>query len=64
MAGIVVWILATFFATQLPGPVAFITGSVVTGLPGIIIQLVFIPPLVMLLQKYRLKELGDDTVEA
>ena len=64
MAGIVVWILAKFFATQLPGPVAFITGSIVTGLPGIIIQLVFIPPLVMLLQKYRLKELGDDTVEA
>lgn len=53
VAGVVVWILVQFFSATLPGPVAFITGAVVSGLPGIIIQLVVIPPLIVLLRKAR-----------
>ena len=64
VAGIVVWVLATLFAAQLPGPVVFITASVAKGLPGIVIQLIFIPAIVLLLEKYRAKMLGRNTIEA
>ncbi|NLM62488.1 MAG: ECF transporter S component [Clostridiales bacterium] len=53
VAGLIVWILVLFFSAKLPGPVAFITGAVASGLPGIIIQLVLIPPLMVLLRKAR-----------
>ena len=52
VAGVAVWVLATLFAAKLPGPVVFITSSVAKGLPGIIIQLIFIPAIVLLLEKY------------
>lgn len=53
MAGAVVWVLATFFAAKLPSPIIFISGAVTTGIPGIIIQLIFIPVLVMAMNKSR-----------
>lgn len=51
VAGIAVWVLAAFFLAKLPGPLVFITGSVVKSIPGIIIQLALIPALIMLLNK-------------
>lgn len=54
VSGIVVWILAAFFTAKLPGPAAFITGGVVSGIPGIIIQIVFIPAIIMILGKNNL----------
>lgn len=51
VAGIAVWILTVLFGAQLPGPLAFVSGAVVTGLPGIILQLVVIPPLIIILKK-------------
>jgi hypothetical protein len=50
----VVWVLASFFAAQLPNPVAFVTGGVTQGIIGIILQLVIIPPIIMLLSKNNL----------
>jgi len=54
VAGIAVWVLATFFTANLPGPVTFIISSISKGIPGIIIQLVFIPAIVWILQKNNL----------
>jgi len=64
ISGIAVWVLATLFAAQLPGPVIFITASVAKGLPGIVIQLIFIPAIVLLLEKYKVKMSGRNTIEA
>ncbi len=52
IAGVVVFILATFFGFKGAGPILFVQGAVVTGLPGIIIQLVFVPPVVKLLKQH------------
>jgi uncharacterized membrane protein len=57
-AGIAVWALAIFFGAKLPGPFVFIASAVTTGIPGIIIQIVFIPPMVVLLRKSRIFENG------
>lgn len=54
VAGLVVWILAAFFSVKLPGPVPFVIGAITTGIPGIIIQLVFIPTTVVLANRYKL----------
>lgn len=54
MAGLGVWILAQFFAAKMPGPIVFITGAISKGLPGIIIQIIFIPILIIALQKNNL----------
>lgn len=51
MSGIVVWALATFFMAKLPSPMIFITGAVTKGIPGIVIQLIFIPVIVMAVNK-------------
>lgn len=51
VAGIAVWVLASFFMAKLPGPVLFITGAITKGIPGIIIQVVFIPAVVILLER-------------
>ena len=51
MAGLVVFILATFFAVQLD-PILFIIGGVTTGIPGIIIQIILIPSLIHGIVKY------------
>jgi hypothetical protein len=52
VSGIAVWVLAVFFLAKLPGPIVFLTGSVVKSIPGIIIQLVFIPVLIMVLNRH------------
>lgn len=51
MAGIVVFILVNFFGMQGTGPYLYVKGAIITGIPGIIIQLLFIPPAVKLLKK-------------
>lgn len=51
MAGLVVFILAAFFAIQID-PMKFIIGGVTTGIPGIIIQLILVPSLVYSIVKY------------
>lgn len=51
MAGLVVFILATFFAMQ-ADPMVFVIGAVSTGLPGIIIQIILIPSLIYSIVKY------------
>jgi hypothetical protein len=55
-AGIAVWALTIFFGAKLPGPFVFIASAVTTGIPGIIIQIVSIPPMVVLLRKSRIFE--------
>jgi riboflavin transporter FmnP len=53
-AGIVVFILGSFFGYKGAGPIPFIKGAIITGMPGIIIQLIFVPLIVKLLYKYLL----------
>ncbi len=50
-AGIVVFVLAQFFGFQGPGPIPFIQGAIITGLPGIVIQLVLVPIVVNLVRR-------------
>lgn len=56
MAGLIVWVLTTFFVTKLPHPVLFVKGAVITGIPGIIIQLLFIPVVVTVIHAYQIKK--------
>lgn len=56
VAGIAVWVITELFGAKLPGPVAFIGTAIMSGLPGIIIQLVFIPPMILLLKKTKIIE--------
>ncbi|WP_353093471.1 ECF transporter S component [Tissierella praeacuta] len=56
MAGLVVFILAAFFAYQMD-PITFIIGGVTTGIPGIVIQLILIPSLVYSIMKYTTLDL-------
>lgn len=51
MAGIIVFILAAFFAVQMD-PMIFIISGVTTGLPGILVQLILIPSLIYSIVKY------------
>lgn len=51
VSGIVVWILVTVFGAKLPNTIIFIASSISTGLPGIIIQIAAIPPMVAILRK-------------
>lgn len=51
VAGIVVWGMIAIFGAKLPGPTVFIISAVTAGIPGIIIQLAFIPPMIILLKK-------------
>ncbi|MEL7649430.1 MAG: ECF transporter S component [Sedimentibacter sp.] len=53
-AGIVVALLVALFGVQM-NPVLFVKGAVLTGIPGIIIQLVFIPSLVYAVKGYLRK---------
>lgn len=53
MAGLVVFILATFFTLPMPlEPISFIIGGVTTGIPGIIIQIILIPSLIHSIVRY------------
>lgn len=51
VAGIVVFFLGQFFGFQGPGPISYITGAVMTGIFGIIIQLIFVPIVVKLIER-------------
>lgn len=51
VAGLVVYVLAMFFGFQGPGPIPFIQGAILTGLPGIAIQLVLVPIVVSLVRR-------------
>ncbi|MFW6022581.1 MAG: ECF transporter S component [Halanaerobiaceae bacterium] len=52
-AGLVVTIMVHLFNFKLPSnPLLYLWGTITTGLPGIIIQLVFIPLLYKILRKY------------
>lgn len=54
ISSIVVWGLVTFFMAKLPSPIVFITGGIIQGIPGIVIQIIFIPVIILALQKYNL----------
>jgi thiamine transporter ThiT len=54
MAGATVWVLATFFMAKLPSPLIFISGALVKGIPGILVQLVLIPIVVMTVKRKNL----------
>lgn len=51
VAGIVVWGMIVIFGAKLPSPTVFIISAVTAGIPGIIIQLAFIPPMIILSKK-------------
>jgi riboflavin transporter FmnP len=51
MAGITIYILSMFFTLPLD-PIMFVKGAVITGIPGIIIQLILLPSLVYAILKY------------
>ncbi len=56
--GLTVWALMQVFGfTQLPGAALFVQGAIVTGLPGIVLQLILIP-LVLIRLKNALPELS------
>lgn len=54
MAGVVVAVLVFAFGFHQLSPITYVTGSIVTGIPGIIIQLLLIPSLYILLTKLNL----------
>jgi len=51
IAGLVVLILGSFFGFKGADPITFVKGAIITGLPGIAIQLIFIPLVVKLLKR-------------
>ncbi len=53
IAGIIVWLLVIFFNVKMPGPFAFICGSITGAIPGIIAQLAIIPGIVASLKKSK-----------
>lgn len=53
VAGIVVAVLVRLFGVQM-NPIMFVKGAIITGLPGLMIQLVFIPTLIYGLKRARL----------
>ncbi len=51
IAGLFIYILSSLFIIEL-SPVIFITGAVMTGIPGIVIQLILVPVLVHSINRY------------
>lgn len=51
MVGLVVFVLAIFFAIPLE-PITYVIGAITTGIPGIVIQLVLIPILIHCIARY------------
>lgn len=49
-----VWVLVNYTTAKLPNPWVFITGAITAGIPGIFIQLILIPPIVIMLRKRNL----------
>ena len=56
VAGLVVFILSLTVAGIQLSPLPYMIGAVTKGLPGIIVQLIFIPSLLLLLNKARVYE--------
>lgn len=54
VSSLVVWILASFFTAKLPSPLIFLSGTVMHGIPGIILQILIIPPVIIVLNRYHL----------
>ena len=52
IAGLTVFVLGSLFAIDFAPPLAFIIGGVTTGIPGIIIQIVLIPSVIYLIERY------------
>ncbi len=57
-AGLVVFGLTKLFAVQLPPPALYLQGAVVAGLPGIALQLVFIPLLILAVERRQAFAVG------
>lgn len=51
VAGLVVFVSVSLFSVKGPGFLPFITGGIVTGLPGIAAQIVLIPLILQLVQR-------------
>lgn len=56
VAGLVVYLMTTLFLVKMPSPIAFVTGAVATGLPGIVIQLILVPVVVYAIEKSKIIE--------
>lgn len=54
VAGLVVAVLFYILGTAIANPINFIWGGIITGIPGIIIQLALIPGIMLLLSKSTL----------
>lgn len=50
VAGLVVAVMVALFGVQLD-PILFVIGGIVTGLPGIALQLLLIPPFISQFQR-------------
>ncbi len=51
VAGLTIFVLSAFFTLPLD-PILFVKGAVLTGIPGIIIQIILIPSLIYAVMKY------------
>lgn len=51
VAGVVVFVLIKFFGFKGASPFIFVKGAILTGMPGILIQLVAVPPIVNILRR-------------
>lgn len=56
-AGVTVAMLVQLFGVKM-NPVLYIKGAVITGIPGIIIQLIFIPSLIIAIKTYKSKKIA------
>lgn len=57
VAGLIVYVLVLLFGVKMD-PIMFVKGAIITGLPGLMIQIVFIPTLT-----YGLKTFTKESVE-
>lgn len=57
-AGLVVAVLVQLFGVQM-NPIMFVKGAIITGLPGLLIQIVFIPTLIYAIKKVTTITVGQ-----
>lgn len=57
-AGLVVAVLVQLFGLQM-NPIMFVKGAIITGLPGLLIQIVFIPTLIYAIKKVTTITVGQ-----
>lgn len=55
IAGVTVFLMANLFSVKIAGPIEFISGGIVTGAIGILIQLIFVPAIVYAIEKSNRK---------